>query len=330
MMLQRLRRPYRAVAAAAIALSCAAAAYAGEDVVAKVGPRTITVAEVEQKLGTLPLFQLRMMGETPADIRRAFVDRLVALELPVLGARAEGLDARADVAERMTEILVRALEKQLRDQVVAEGVDDAEVETFYQKNRERYVSKTRIKISRIVVPTKELAEKLAAELGSKPERWGDLAKEHSIDRGTRMREGDVGFVEADGTTTHKGLQVTPALYAAAEKLGEGQVGGPLQDGASWVLLRNGGVRITPERTLAMEAPSIRGMLADQKVRDRQRALLDTLRSKHVVDFTPTGVDLLEVVEQGDVRPARRPGGLPVGHPAGARGPSRPGGPDGLR
>src|SRR5262245_23068736 len=60
-----------------------------DSVVARVGTRVITVADVERRLATIPAFQLRPYGNTPAEIQRGFVEQVLVREL----LRAQGAEA---------------------------------------------------------------------------------------------------------------------------------------------------------------------------------------------------------------------------------------------
>jgi peptidyl-prolyl cis-trans isomerase C len=144
-------------------------------------------------------------------------------------------------------------------------------------------------------------------------------QEHSLDKSTAMRKGNLGFVSSDGGTAYKDVRVSPAIFEAAAKVKDGQVfPEPVQVGdKAWAVLWRRGSQQTPERTLEMEATTIRGILAKDKVQARVKSLLEELRAKHVRDAQLGLAEQIEVSAQGDLAPRRRRGGLPRGHAAAA-------------
>ncbi len=60
-------------------------------IVAKVGARTVTAAELERRLAAVPPFQLRTFGNTPDEVKKNFLERVLVREaLLSQGAEAPG------------------------------------------------------------------------------------------------------------------------------------------------------------------------------------------------------------------------------------------------
>jgi peptidyl-prolyl cis-trans isomerase C len=323
-----MKRPAVIAALVASASLCVVAAVAQDDrVVARVGGTSITVGELERRVKQLPIFQLRQFGKTNAHVRRSITERAVADELLVQGARAQKLDEGPEVADRLRSILASALVNDLREEMERAGeVSDEEVRAYYEARRDSYKPQQRIKISQVVVATRAEAEKLLDTIyndetyAKDPEvGWDKLVQEHSLDKSTAMRKGNLSFVSSDGGTAYKDVRVSPAIFEAAAKVKDGQVfPEPVQVGdKAWAVLWRRGSQQTPERTLEMEATTIRGILAKDKVQARVKSLLEELRAKHVRDAQLGLAEQIEVSAQGDLAPRRRPGGLPRGHAAAA-------------
>lgn len=291
----------------------------GDRVVVTLGDARLTVADVEARLARVPAFRLRELGATPEVQRRRALDAVVDVELLAMAARAEKLDEREDVAIRLRRTLVGALEAKLREEALASAeVSDQAVREFYEKNRGRYASETRIKIWQIVAKTRDDAAEVLKAIEADKEwdkdpvgKWDDLARKSSIDKTTAMKKGNLGFVAPDGTTQDASVRVNPALYAAAAKLSEGQIASEaVQDGDVWVVVSRRGTMTTPERTLESETPTIRGMLAKQQLQQRMNAALEALRKKYVSELHPERLGDVTIDVGGAVTPARRPGSLP--------------------
>lgn len=302
----------------------AAAETRGRRVVVSMGDTRLTVDDVEARLARVPAFRLRELGATPEEQRHKALDSIIELELLAKAARADKLDQREDVALRVRRVVVGALESRLREEALASAtVSDEAVRAFYEQNRGRYASELRLKIWQIVVQTREDADKVLAEIrGDKAwdkdpvGRWEDLARKWSIDKTTAMKKGNLGFVTRDGSAQEAGVRVNPAIFEVAEGLKDGEIARePVQDGDVWVIVSRRGAFQTPERTLDMESPTIRGLLARQQLQSRMDAILAELRRKYVEELHPERLGDVTIEVGGAVAPARRPGSLPRGHKA---------------
>jgi peptidyl-prolyl cis-trans isomerase C len=311
----------------------------GDRAVVRVSDTVITAAQIQQQLTRVPVFQLRMLGETDGEIRSAFANQLIDVELYVQGALEDKLDQRSDVRDRIRDVLRGAVIADItKEAMEAAAVSDEAIKAYYDEHRERYEPQKRIKLWHIVVKERAEAEHILKLIDSDPEYqkdptagWEKLARERSLDKSTSMRNGELGFVKADGKTAHKDVTVSPALFKAALAVKNGEVvPRPLKDGDFWVVLQRRGSHVTPERTLASETSTIRAKLAKKQVRVRAEELLNRLRGEYVSELMEKRIDEIVVNVQGDVEPRRRPGTLRRrSHPA-AKPPSPSGPPGRLR
>jgi len=319
------------IAGATVFGASAMAQSRGDRGVVTIGDTKLTVADIEARLARVPAFRLRELGPTADEQRRRALDQLIDAELLAMAARAEKLDQREDVAMRIRRVMVSALEAKIREEALAAApVSDDAVKAFYEKNRARYAAETRIKIWQIVLKTREAADEVLEAIRNDKEwdkdavgKWEDLARTHSIDKSTSMKKGNLGFVAADGSTQDRQVRVNPALYAAADKLGEGQIATEaVRDGDVWVIVSRRGTMRTPERTLELESMTIRNLLAKQGLDERIRAAIEGLRKQYVTELHPERLGDVTIEVGGAVAPARRPGALPRVHKA-----ERPGAPE---
>ncbi|MSP25539.1 MAG: peptidyl-prolyl cis-trans isomerase [Myxococcales bacterium] len=309
-----------ATAIGGVAVADTALAGAREDrVVAVIGEQTLTVGGVERMLKLVPAFRLRALGPTPLAIRRAVVEELIDLELLVQGALKERLDQREDVQTRVRAVLVQSLENRLRAEALASVlVTDEAVKAYYAQHADRYRAELRLKLWQIAVDKREDAEKLLDTIKNDKAfakdpilGWETLAANHSTDKSTAMKFGNLGFVRPDGTTKDKQLKVSPALYQAAAKVADGEVvPAPIEDGGRWLLVQRRGSVETPERPLESEAASIRAMLSKQAVGTKLDATLAALRKQHVTELYEIRIDDVDIDTQGNLAPQRRPGTFP--------------------
>jgi peptidyl-prolyl cis-trans isomerase C len=285
------------------------------------GDAVVARSSIERRMADVPPHQLRVLGSTAAEVRRAFVDVVIGEQVLSQGARAEGLERRADVQSRLQGVLRSALLTAVRAEL-GDGSDipESEVKAFYQQNPSRYQADKRLHLWQIVVPTGAEAAKLLSVIREDPDYrkdpvkgWAALAQKYSTDESTKQRHGNLGPVGPDGSTKRAGVTVNPALYQAAEKVKDGEVvATPIQDGDHFVIVQRRGISDSPARGLETEAPLIRSQLLQRRYQERVRELLAELRRRVRIESYPERVDMLDVVaaRDGEVVSSRRPGGLP--------------------
>jgi peptidyl-prolyl cis-trans isomerase C len=286
-------------------------------VVARVGEVTITVADVERRLAIVPPFQLRTFGNTPAEIRRNFVEKVLVREaLLSQGAAAQGMASRDDVRERMRSVLRTAFMNRIKaEAAVGTQVTDADIKAYYEKNTAKFNAPERVSLWIIATHKQEEAKEILDELkkDQSPRHWAELAGKKSIDSATGMRKGDLGWVLPDGTTAEPGLKVSPAIMDAVGKLKDAEMAPePIHDGDRWVIVWRRQTMKSVNRPVELEAGSIRQMLVRQRTDAKLKDAIGVLRKEYLHDHEPDMVDLFDLTPQGEITPMRRPGALPAG------------------
>lgn len=310
-------------------LGVVALAHAEGDVVATVGKETVSRAELERRVRAVPALQLATFGKSPAEQRRAFLDRVVVPELLFAqAAAADDVAKRPELRVRLDDALRAALMADLRREAERE-IGDAEVSRYFEENRAKLDVPERIHVHRIVVATKEEADAVLA-IAKKPggeREWQKLARERSLDKATHERGGDVGFLSADGQSHEVTVKAEPELFAAARRVKNGElVQEPVPiDGKFAVVWRRGSTAAVT-RTLEQEAAPIRGVLVRQRLEEKVKRLLDDATKAKVSDVKE---ELLAWLDQGAAPAAsQRRDGAPRASGTGSPAPKP--GPDGLR
>jgi peptidyl-prolyl cis-trans isomerase C len=293
------------VVALAIALAGPAAhADAGVPAVVRVGALSLTAADVARRLAATPPLELRLLGQTPAEIRRNFVDRVLVPELLYASeADRRGLGKDRAVAHRILDAHRRALVDELRTETHAAGVSEDDVQAYYAAHAGEYHQPERIRIWRILVNDEALARRLldASRSVAAPERWKDDARANSVDEATKLRGGDLGFVHQDGHTDVPQLDVDPALYAGASKVRDGElVPDPVKEGTHFAVVWRRGTLPKLDRTLADEHDRIRDLLERERFDQSVGTLVAELRKKFV---TLEDADVLDSLRVEDTPPA---------------------------
>jgi hypothetical protein len=312
-------------------VSVTALAADGAGPVVSAGKETADFAAVARAFGRVPAFQLAALAGDDNGRRHAVVEQQLVPALQAAAeARALGLDKRPRTGDRLRELYSRAMDAELATVTEREQpVTDADVHKYFDEHRERFDTPRRVRIWRIVVGDEELAKKIIAESqgAGGPARWRNFARDNSLDAATKFRDGDLGFVRPDGSTETPTLRVDPALFAAVDKLTDGQiVPEPLKLSSGIAVVWRRGSLPAVSRSVEQETPAIRTLLTRERLAAARKALLDKLRQQYVKAHD---TELLETLPDGMFAPpegsARTlppfPSSVPA--PAGAETP-RPG------
>jgi len=290
----------------------ALAADDGATVIVSAGPASMTQADVTRRLAALSSYQQGRYGTTPDEIKKRFANEVLVPEL-LFGEEAvrRKLDQSPAMVDKKREALREALDRNLREEVIAkQPVTPDDIKKYYEENKNRYETPKRVRVWRVQVEdeatAKDLIQQAKGADGTK--RWSDFAREKSLDKATAQRNGDLGFVRADGTTDVPRVMVDKAVYAAVDKLTDGTIlPQPLKEGDRFsVLWRRGSVEAT-RRTLEDESAAIRQILERRRIDTARQDLLTRLRKEHLTDLHPELLSNIDAQAYGP--PKRDPKGL---------------------
>lgn len=288
----------------ALLLSTTALAADAAGPVLSIPGESVDAAGVARALGRVPAFQLAALASDDSARRRAVVERSLVPELRAAAeARVRKLDQRPRTADRLRELYSRAMDAELAHATEREQpVTDADVQKYFDEHRERFDTPRRVRIWRIVVSDEELAKKIISECqgAGGPAKWRNFARDNSLDAATKFRDGDLGFVRPDGSTETPTLRVDPALFAAVDKLVDGQlVPEPLKLSSGIAVVWRRGSLPAISRTVAQEGPAIRTLLTRQRLEAARKALVTQLRSQYLKNYD---TQLLEILPDGTFAP----------------------------
>lgn len=305
--------------------AAAPASSGGGAVVARVGKRVITAADLERRIAAVPLFQIRSFGRTPEEIRRNFLERVMVREILFAeGAVEQKLNERQDVQDRIRSILRGMLLGRVRaDTAASAPVTPAEVRAYYEENRAKFNAPARVAIWRILVASRDEAAQVIEEVKKDltPKRWNEIAREKSLDKSTGMRGGNLGFVAPDGTTAESAVRVPTEVVVAAARVKDGElVPEPVKEGDRYAVVWRRQSMRPVARTVEQEDLSIRQILAHKKVEAALKTLLEKVRQERLTELNVELVDQIDITSSGELQPVKRPGTLPASRRPGAARP----------
>ena len=308
----------------AISLLFSAAAVFAADAkpIAHVGPAAIGSDALTRRLATIPAFQRAALGDTPEKLKRQVLDTWLVPEL-LYAQEAERLKLgqRPSVQRRKREILRQAMDRQLRAENSAHSpVTPTDIQAYFTANRRRFETPARVRVWRILTDDEALAKRILAESKGVDgiEHWSKFARESSLDTATRLRNGDLGFIHPDGNTDTPSLRVDPALFAAADKLSDGELAlEPIREGSHFAVIWRRGSMKPVNRTLAQETDSIRQVLERERLDHARAALLGSLRAKYLAASNEALLETFAFTPEGLPARALGSGRSPHAAPAGS-------------
>jgi len=267
-------------------LSASAVFAADAKPVAHVGPAAIDDEALTRRLRKIPDFQRKALADTPEKLKRQVLETWLVPELSYAQeAERLKLAQRASVQTRERELLRQALEHELRAETTAKNpVTPADIQAYYDANRGRFETPRRIHVWRILTDDEALAKKILVDCKGVDgiKQWSQFARDSSLDKATHLRNGDLGFVHADGNTDAPTLRVDAVLFAEADKLADGELASaPIKEGGHFAAIWRRGSMKASNRTIAQESGSIRQVLERQRLERARDALLASLRAKYV-------------------------------------------------
>lgn len=267
-------------------------------VAVRVGAHTITVGQLEDRLAEVPPFQAATFGASREEIVRAFVEQVVTRELLLAeGAAARELGGALPTKHQIQRALSTATLRALRAEHKSPAAVPAEdVARYYEENRARFESPERVNLWRILLDRREEAEEvLAAAKGELTiPKFTDLARDRSIDKATKFRGGNLGFLAPDGASNEVGVKVDAGLVSAAGAVEDGElVPHPVPEGAGFAVVWRRATVPATRRTLEEATAQIRTTIYRERTEAAERQLMDDLRARKVRDVD---ADLLKIIE----------------------------------
>ena len=245
--------------------------------VAKIGAVEITVGEVEDAVNAQSPF-LRARYQDPARLQE-FVQQMVRFELLAAEAERRGYGENEDVVRSVKQNSVQALiRREFDERITPDSLPLSDVEAYYESHEAEFHRDEMVRASHILLADRERAAQLAAELREGDARaFRAAAREHSIDRETKLRGGDLRYFNDEGRAFNaRDAEVDQNIVAAAFRLHEvgDVVSEPVQIGENWSIIKLTGRRPAEHRSLEDSAQGIRLRLWRET---RQEAIEDFVR-----------------------------------------------------
>jgi len=256
-------------------------------VIAKVGPYSLTKADFEKELEKNS--HLKALLTMRPELKQLLVKRWVEVTLLALAGEDEGLlkdpEVKAQVEEQTRMILAqnyyeRKVLKNLK-------VSERELQEYYLKHKKDYRVPERVKARHILIRVPEKAGPEAQKAALKKAEdlrqkilagadFSEIAHKYSEDPGTKDKGGELGFF-ARG-------QMIPEFEEAVFKLKVGELSPPIKTRFGYHLVQVEAKVPAQEQPYEKVKDQVRQDLLEAKKTERIKALMTKLRKKYPVEI----------------------------------------------
>lgn len=201
-----------------------------ERVVARVSDGSITVSELQAKLGEQPAFVRARYKEL--ERKKEFLESMIRFELLSQEARKQKLEQDPEVQATLEKLLVQRLVQKHAEQTDAQPVSEHELKAYYDAHLSEFVRPERVRVSHIFLASagndpkrsqvKAQADALLAELRRKEAgaagaaAFAELAQRTSGDVASKAAGGDLGLKTREELNAQWGGPFASAAFALRE------------------------------------------------------------------------------------------------------------------
>jgi peptidyl-prolyl cis-trans isomerase C len=255
-----------ALAFAPLPVFHASAAFAQDKPLVTVNGQSITQADVkraESEMGP----ELARLPEVQR--RQRIIQILVETEVMATAAETDKLGQGPDFEARLKSYRRRALRDTYFEKKIRDGVGDADVKAFYDKQAELMKANPQVRARHILVEKEEDAKALRARI-VKGEDFAKLAKENSKDPGSGANGGDLGFMQ-------KG-QTVPAFDEMLFKLKPGEMSEPVKTEFGYHILK------VEEHRLLPPLAELKDRMSLHLIQEKAQTISTELRTKAKIEY----------------------------------------------
>jgi parvulin-like peptidyl-prolyl isomerase len=230
---------------------------------------------------------------------------MINIRLLALEAKREGLDKDPLVQMELREVQREAMLEEARKGSPTPGeIPEAQVRAYFDAHADEYKDPERRRVSLVVLKDEGTAKVVleAAQKAVAPAAWGELVRGKSIDSQAHANvpldlAGDFGFVAPPGDSRSESPRVPEAVRVAVFEIP--RVGAVLPrvvkgaDGLFYVV-RLSQISEARTRSFVEAERSIRVKLAQDALRERERKMLDELRTQYKIEVVEDGLSKVAV------------------------------------
>ena len=206
-----------------------------EDVIAEVGGKKITSADLQKKLEEIPAYA-RGNFETK-DGKLKLLERIVRTELLKLAAIDAGYENRPDIQEKLEDARERILTSEYFKNEIGEAAapEEKELKNYYDANKDEYREKATAKVKTILFGKESDAVQARKDILSSKITFEKAVQEYSKDIDSKSRDGKLGTITQGGFI--KGIGSNEEIDDAIFSLKSGEISEPVKSRMGWHIFK---------------------------------------------------------------------------------------------
>jgi len=248
------------------------------DVLVRYDGGSLTKSDFQDALMSLP----ERVREVALLQKQDFLESLVSEKLLLQEAESRGIQHLADVQQVLRQARDRILVAKLIEEEVEvkSEVESNEIKSYYENNKQEFVSPFRLRASHILLRSREEADEILKRI-KKGESFEELAKKHSLDP-TAVKGGDIGYFR-------KG-QLIPEIEEAAFALKKDEISDIIQSTFGFHVIKVTGEAKPQVKEFKLVEKEIEEKLTIEKKSGHFEELVERLKEKADLSFNEEAVD----------------------------------------
>jgi peptidyl-prolyl cis-trans isomerase C len=206
------------------------------------------------------------------DQKKMLLNGLVNRILVANEAKKQNMDKDPETILKLDALTDSVLAAQLLEvETKKANITDAEIKAFYDKEIKSNIQK-QYKASHILVESEADANDISKQLSADSSKFSELAKAKSIDKGSAVKGGDLGWFNP--------ATMVPSFAEAVKKSTKGKVTAPVKSQFGWHI-------IMVEDTKAIEPPTLaesKGKIKEILIKEKISAYLEGLEKNAKIDI----------------------------------------------
>ena len=286
-------KPMLTILTLAMAMSGSGQTQAAEPIVAQIGSRDVTAAEIRSYLEDLSPADRAALGANKTELAR-FVRGILVRQALLQDATAAGWDKNPAVIEGLNRVRDQYIvEHYLQNaaKVPADYPSESEVEQAYKAEKDRLRLPRRVQLSQIFIAAEgngeaalKKANEIAAQIKSKPADFPRIARENSDEPVSAGRDGKIGWVAEES--------ITPEIRKAVAGLSKGQVSSPVKGSEGYHIVLLEDVREAGPASFEEAREDLKAALRLQRAQLNRDAYVATLLERQTISVNELALDAL--------------------------------------
>ena len=241
-----------------------------EVVLVLVGDEKITVEDFNERIANLPRRYRDIVNKRKGEYLQELISDTMLYHEAIRKNLHKDKDVQKVIEEARKKILIaKLLKDEVDDEIV---ITEEDINEFYDANKDKYMASEIMRVSHILVPSREDAEGILKKLAG-GENFEDLARAKSVDP-TAQRGGDIGYFPRG--------QLMPEFENACAQLDVGEVSGVVRTKLGYHIIKLTDRKEPELRPIEQVSGDIRSRLRTIKRQKIFNEMIGRLRNETVI------------------------------------------------